>query len=93
VTLLQRLASAPTPVVSGTARVGGVLAVAPGAWGPAPVDLAYQWLRSGAVIPGATGATYTVTADDAGRLLSVRVTGSKAGRADATRTSAATAVR
>jgi len=33
----------------------------------------FQWLRDGREVEGATGATYTVTADDAGSSLSVRV--------------------
>lgn len=33
----------------------------------------FQWLRDGHAIPGATGATYQVTTDDAGAAISVRV--------------------
>lgn len=37
--------------------------------------LTYQWLRDGTAIPGADSAAYTVTADDIGHQLSVRVSG------------------
>ena len=33
----------------------------------------YQWLADGAVIAGATGSTYTLTSDDEGRAITVRV--------------------
>ena len=44
---------------------------------PAPV-LAYKWLRGGAAIAGATARTYQLSAADAGKLISVAVTVSKA---------------
>ena len=77
----------PQPVVNGTPAVGQVLSVAPGAWGPAPVTLGFQWLRDGVAIPGAAATTYRVTAEDAGRQLAVTVTGTKAGYAAASTTS------
>ena len=44
---------------------------------PADADLTYQWVRSDGVddteIPGATGQSYTLTADDGGRDIKVRV--------------------
>jgi hypothetical protein len=71
--------SALTPVagavsVSGTASVGGVLSCNPSGWEGATA-FAYQWLRNGAAIAGATGATYTVAAADAGQAVSCRATG------------------
>jgi serine protease len=79
------------PVISGQAIEGGVLTANPGAWQPAPVSLSYQWLRAGAPIPGAVTSTYTVTADDMGKTLAVRVTGTKDAYLSAQRTSASTA--
>ena len=79
------------PVISGQAIIGGLLTANAGAWQPAPVALTYQWNRSGTAIPGATAATYTVTADDKGKTLTVRVTGTKDAYIPAQRTSAATA--
>jgi len=81
----------PTPTVTGGPRLGGVLTATPGAWAPAPVSLAYQWLRDGATIVGATSATYAPTVDDLGAELSVRVTGSKNGYLTQSRTSDPTA--
>lgn len=85
------LTSTPTPTVSGTARVGSRLTATTATWGPAPVTLAYQWLRSGSSIPGATTSGYTLTAADLGRQMTVRVTGSKLGYASVARTSTPTA--
>jgi hypothetical protein len=61
-----------------TPAVGDVLTASAGAWGPAPVQLAYQWLADGTVIDGATDATLTVTPDLVDAVLAVRVTGSRA---------------
>ncbi len=55
------------------------------------VDFKYQWLRNGAAISKATGATYTVTSSDYKKKLSVKVTASKPGYTTSTRTSASTA--
>jgi hypothetical protein len=80
-----------TPQVSGRPVVGSTLTAAPGTWGPAPVTLSYQWLRSGVAVPGATGTTYPVTAADLGATLSVRVTGAKTGYTTVAKVSVATA--
>ncbi|WP_436697548.1 hypothetical protein [Nocardioides sp. BYT-33-1] len=71
--------------ITGEARVGGLLtAVAPGVTEVQVETLlperaggdthAYQWLRDGQPIAGATAATYRPGAADAGRSLSVRLT-------------------
>ena len=59
--------------------------VNPGKW-DAGVKLTYQWLRNG-VSTGKSGSTYTVSNDDVNRNISVRVTGTKAGFASASRES------
>jgi hypothetical protein len=82
--------TAPVPTISGTAKVGSVLTASAGAWGPAGVELAYQWLRDGTAIAGATARTYTLVAADLGKPISVRVTGSLAGYAAVSKTSAQT---
>jgi hypothetical protein len=56
------------------------------------VSLSYQWLRDGAVIGGASSASYLLVAADAGRQVSVTVTGSKAGYDSVTQTSLAPTV-
>jgi hypothetical protein len=83
------LTATPTPVIKGTARANYVVTVQPGVWGPAPVALSYQWNRAGKPIPGATKPSYKLTVDDAGRSLTVTVTGSKPGYSPVSKTSPA----
>jgi hypothetical protein len=83
--------AAPVPKITGTAKVGYTLTAVPGAWGPAPVVLKYQWKANGVVITGATASTYKPSAAVIGKTISVTVTGSQAGYTTAARTSALTA--
>ncbi|RFA16276.1 hypothetical protein B7R21_02540 [Subtercola boreus] len=85
------LTATPVPTISGTAKVSQTLTANSGAWAPATVNLAYQWLGGGVAIAGATASTYTVKNADAGSTITVRVTGTKAGYTTASKTSAATA--
>jgi hypothetical protein len=69
------------PSISGSVAVGSTLSGALGAWrGTYPLAFTRQWLRCDAaggscfVISGATGATYTPTAADAGSSLRLAVT-------------------
>lgn len=78
-----------TPVVSGSAVVGGTLAASGGA------DLSYQWYRhanqgdsSGAAIAGATGSGYVPVVADLGLTLSVVATGAGDGYTTAAKRSA-----
>jgi LPXTG-motif cell wall-anchored protein len=80
------------PTITGDARVGETLTASAGEWTPAPTGVAYQWLRAGQPIDGATSATYTPVAADLASALSVRVTVSAANYADAVASSAAVAV-
>jgi hypothetical protein len=80
-----------TVTVSGIFRVGGTVTAAAAAWTP-PADLTYQWLIDGSPIGGATGATYSPVAADAGRLLQVKVTGTAAGYRSASAVSVARTV-
>jgi putative cell wall-binding protein len=91
VTVSQVLAPTPVPTIAGTAQVGHTLTAHSGTWGPAPVTLAYQWLRGGKAIAGATKSTYKLVAADAGATVSLRITGSKPGFAAVAETSAPTA--
>ncbi|MGO4230349.1 hypothetical protein AB4Y72_15985 [Arthrobacter sp. YAF34] len=88
---LPGLKAAPTPTMSGTAKVGSTLTALPGTWSPAPVALAYQWYRSGVAITAASLPSYKVTASDIGKTITVRVTGRKAGYTTTSKTSAPTA--
>ncbi len=67
-------ASAPRPVITGTAKVGRVLTADPGLWLPTPETLAFQWYRSGKKIRSATGASYELTRSDRTKRIKVKVT-------------------
>ncbi|WP_345751986.1 endo-1,4-beta-xylanase [Microbacterium rhizophilus] len=84
--------SGPTPKISGWAKSGKHLKVQPGTWSPRPSQIAYQWLRDGTAIKGATGASYKLGTADQGHRITVRVTGSATGYATLTRTSGAVTV-
>ncbi|WP_377321049.1 hypothetical protein ACFJIY_18260 [Pimelobacter simplex] len=88
--VLAPFAAAPAPTVSGRTTVGQTLTAGTGTWDPAPT-FGYQWLRSGSPIAGATGATYRLSAADAGTRISVRVTGTLDGYVTTATTSAPTA--
>ncbi|MEV5053785.1 sialate O-acetylesterase [Arthrobacter sp. LAR12-1-1.1] len=83
--------AAPTPTIAGTRKVGSTLTAVPGTWGPAPVTLTYKWYRSGTLISDASSATYKLRSGDAGRTITVKVTGSKTAFNTASKTSPATA--
>jgi hypothetical protein len=85
------LTTTPVPTITGTAKLGSTLRAVPGTWGPGTVGLAYQWLRGGVEISGATAATHLVVGADAGSSLAVRVTGSAPGYEAVQKTSAGTA--
>jgi len=78
------------PKITGTAKVGTSLTADPGSWGPGKVGLSYQWYRGTVAIAGATSRSYTAQPADAGAVLSVRVTGQRAGWTVTARSSAAT---
>lgn len=80
-----------TPTIGGTAKVGSTLTASAGLWGPPPVTLTYVWKANGAVIASATSPTYVVRAADAGKVITVAITGEKEGYVTETRESAATA--
>jgi hypothetical protein len=85
------LTATPVPTVSGTTTVGQTLTAKAGTWAPATVTLAHQWLRSGTAVPGATASTYKLVAADAGKTITVKVTGTKAGFTTVAKSSTATA--
>lgn len=88
--LFMTLDPAPTPKITGTAKVGQTLTAVPGTWGPGSVSLAYQWYRGNDAIKDATKSTYKVQTEDAGKTLKVAVTGTRTGYVAVTKTSAAT---
>lgn len=80
---LKKLTAAPKPKITGTAKVGKTLTVAPGKWTPAPVKLTYQWYVNGTPVTGATKSTFKIPKSAVGKTVTVIVTGSKAGYAPA----------
>jgi hypothetical protein len=72
------------PSVSGDAIIGSVLTADPGTWSDPAATFAYAWLRceaggACATIDGASGTTYTLTADDLGSSIGVEVTATGVG--------------
>lgn len=88
----RQLTATPAPRISGAAAVGRRLTAVPGRWEPRPVTVVYRWYRGGKLIPGATSKTYRVAAVDAGKAISVRVTGSKPGYTSVAQASGAVVV-
>jgi hypothetical protein len=66
------------PAVTGTGAVGDTLSCTQGNWTYVPTAYAYQWLRNGANIAGATAATRVLAAADSGTNVSCRVTATNA---------------
>jgi len=68
-----------TPKITGTAKVGRTLTAAVGTWRPSGVTMKYQWYKNGVKISGAQKKTFKVRSGDAGKKITVRVSGSKTG--------------
>jgi hypothetical protein len=81
--------SVPTPTISGTAKNGQTLTAVAGSW-DAGTSLAYQWYADGVAISGATASSLVLTSAQTGKVITVSVTGSKAGYTSQTKTSIAT---
>lgn len=80
------------PVITASGQIGGVASTTDGSWTNSPTGFAYQWLRDGALISGATASTYTPVAADGDTVLSVRITASRSGFDPGTATSAGKAI-
>lgn len=77
------------PAITGTATQGQTLTCSTGTWSKSPT-YAYQWLRAGVPVAGATASTRVLAAEDVGSKMSCCVTATKNGFS-ASRTSAETA--
>ncbi|MCW2838961.1 MAG: hypothetical protein JWR55_444 [Aeromicrobium sp.] len=81
---------AKTPTIRGTARVGRTLKVRVGSWSPRP-SYRYQWYANGKKITSKGTRSYLkLTSRQKGKRITVKVTGTKAGYATVTKTSART---
>jgi 5'-nucleotidase len=72
------------PGISGPLTVGSELTATPGTWTPTPGSVSYQWLADGVEIEDATGSTYTLTAAELNKVITVKVTAEATGYADKT---------
>jgi len=88
--IVHRFTSTPFPTIKGEAKIGETLSAYKGDWSHTP-DFTYQWYADGKVIASATKDTYATTAADAGKRISVSLTGTRLGYAAVTRTSDKTA--
>lgn len=70
--------------IFGVPTVGNIMGSYGGDWTQAGATNKYQWLRNGAPIVGQTGKTYKLTAADAGKKVTLAVTGTLKGAADTT---------
>lgn len=79
----QRPNNTVAPVVSGTPSIGQTLSTTNGTWANTPTSYAYQWLRGGSTISGATNSTYTLVTADTNLLITCRVTATNSGGSEA----------
>lgn len=61
------------PAITGTATEGETLSLSDGTWSNTPDAYAYIWKRDGVVIAGETAATYELTEDDVGAVITASV--------------------
>ncbi len=85
----SRPASTSAPTVSGTVQAGQVLTSSVGTWTGSPTSFAYQWRRCDGTgnacgaIPGAINSSYTISPGDIGSTISLVVTATGSGGAQA----------
>ncbi|WP_370247658.1 hypothetical protein [Nocardioides sp.] len=77
--LASSLTADGLPTLTGAGKVGSLLSAASPAWATSGVSTTFQWLRNSVPIPGATSATYRLTAADLAKQIAVKVIGTKAG--------------
>jgi hypothetical protein len=77
VAALNRQTLSPVAKFTGTAKVGQTLKASPGVW-PTTHVVTYQWLADGVNIAGATKNSYKLTNAEAGKRITVAVTGTRA---------------
>ena len=67
------------PKISGKATVGKKLTASGAGWNPKPKSVAYQWLRNGKAIAGATKSQYSLTKADKNKKIAVVIKLSRTG--------------
>jgi hypothetical protein len=67
------------PAITGTATEGETLSLSNGTWSNTPDAYAYIWKRDGVVIAGASAATYDLTEDDVGAVITASVKATNSG--------------
>lgn len=77
--------------VTGSVRVGDTVTAKPGTW-TSGTALSYQWFVGGKSVAGATKSTLKLAPADAGKKLTLQVSGTKSGYAPASALSAASTV-
>jgi hypothetical protein len=77
VAALNRQTLNPVASFTGAAKVGQTLTLKPGTW-PKTHTVTYQWLADGVNIAGATKTTFKLTNAQAGKRITVAVTGTRA---------------
>ena len=82
--------AASKPTITGAAKVGEALTADPGTWEDG-VAFSYLWAVDGTDLATETGTTYTPSAGDVGKTVTVKVTGAKPGRTSVTKESDPTA--
>ncbi len=85
-----KVLTAAKPTLTGTKAVGNTLTARHGTW-TSGTKFSYHWYAAGKAIAKATKATFKLTKAQAGKAITVKVTGKKTGYATVTRTSKATA--
>lgn len=85
-------ANSAAPAITGTATEGETLSLSNGTWSNTPDAYAYIWKRDGVVISGAAAATYVLTSDDVGAVITASVKATNLGVSAVANSNATTAV-
>ncbi|MDR1790224.1 MAG: hypothetical protein LBR20_00910 [Propionibacteriaceae bacterium] len=90
---VKKFTKTAIPKIKGTLTPGSKLTAQVSGWWPKPTRYAYQWVRNGHLIAKATSASYTVTANDVGAKIVVRVRGYRNGFTSVRRSSKAVTIK